>query len=62
VWGAFRDDWLWHDTSGNVAMWFMDGAQVTQSARVGTSHRLVDLSRQRRLIKQCGGAEIGRQV
>jgi hypothetical protein len=34
--GDGKSDILWQDTSGNVAMWFMDGAQVIGSAGVGT--------------------------
>jgi len=33
--GDGKYDWLWRDGSGNVAMWFLDGAQVTGSAAVG---------------------------
>jgi hypothetical protein len=33
--GDGKSDILWQDTSGNVAMWFMNGAQVRQSAGVG---------------------------
>jgi hypothetical protein len=33
--GDGQSDLLWHDTSGNVAIWFMNGVQVTQSAGVG---------------------------
>jgi hypothetical protein len=33
--GDGKSDILWQDTSGNVAMWFMNGTQVTQSAGVG---------------------------
>src|SRR5260370_37781168 len=33
--GDGKADWLWRDTSGNVAMWFLNGTQVTQSAGVG---------------------------
>jgi hypothetical protein len=35
--GDGRSDILWHDTSGNVAMWLMNGAQVMQSAGVGAA-------------------------
>jgi hypothetical protein len=28
-------DILWRDTNGNVAMWFMSGAQVSSAAGVG---------------------------
>ena len=34
--GDGKSDILWQDTSGNVAMWFMNGVQVAQSAGVGT--------------------------
>src|SRR5271169_1547511 len=33
--GDGKSDWLWHDTSGNVAIWFMNGTVVTQSSGVG---------------------------
>jgi hypothetical protein len=35
--GDGKSDILWHDTSGNVAIWFMNGTQVTQSAGVGNA-------------------------
>jgi len=31
-----KSDILWRDTSGNVAIWFMNGVQVARSAGVGT--------------------------
>jgi hypothetical protein len=34
--GDGKHDWLWRDTAGNVAIWFIDGAQLRQSASVGT--------------------------
>jgi hypothetical protein len=33
--GDGQTDILWHDTNGNVAIWFMFAAQVRQSAGVG---------------------------
>jgi hypothetical protein len=30
-------DLLWHDTSGDVAIWFMNGTQITQAAGVGNA-------------------------
>src|SRR5262249_17627638 len=35
--GDGKSDILWRDTSGNVAIWLMNGAQVTQSAGVGSA-------------------------
>jgi FG-GAP-like repeat len=35
--GDGKSDILWHDTSGNVAIWFMNGAQVSQSAGIGNA-------------------------
>ncbi len=32
---AGKTDILWQDTSGNVAMWFMNGAKVRQYVGVG---------------------------
>jgi hypothetical protein len=34
--GDGKSDILWHDTSGNVAIWFMNGTQVRQFAGVAT--------------------------
>ena len=34
--GDGKSDILWRDNSGNVAIWFMNGAQVTQFAGVAT--------------------------
>jgi hypothetical protein len=34
--GDGKSDILWQDTSGKVAIWFMNGTQVAQSAGVGT--------------------------
>jgi hypothetical protein len=33
--GDGKSDILWQDTSGNVAIWFMNGAHLLQSAGVG---------------------------
>jgi hypothetical protein len=33
--GDGKSDILWRDTSGNIAMWFMSGGQVTSSAGLG---------------------------
>ena len=35
--GDGKSDILWRDTSGNVAIWLMNGAQVTQAAGVGSA-------------------------
>jgi hypothetical protein len=35
--GGGKTDIVWHDTSGNVAIWLMNGAQVTQAAGVGSA-------------------------
>jgi hypothetical protein len=34
--GDGKSDLLWRDTSGNIAMWFMNGVTVSSSASVGT--------------------------
>jgi len=34
--GDGKSDILWTDTSGDVALWFMNGLQVSSSAEVGT--------------------------
>ena len=34
--GDGKSDILWRDTSGNVAIWFMSGVQIVQSAGVET--------------------------
>src|SRR5258706_9566502 len=33
--GDGKSDILWRDTSGNTAIWFMNGSQVSSSASVG---------------------------
>ena len=33
--GDGKADLLWHDTSGNIAMWFMNGTAVGSTASVG---------------------------
>jgi hypothetical protein len=33
--GDGKSDILWHDTSGNVAIWFMNGTRVASAAGVG---------------------------
>jgi hypothetical protein len=35
--GDGMSDILWHDTSGDVAIWFMNGATVSQSSGVGNA-------------------------
>jgi hypothetical protein len=35
--GDGKSDILWRDASGNVAIWLMNGAQVTQAAGVGAA-------------------------
>jgi len=35
--GDGKSDIVWRDTSGNVAMWLMNGAQIAQSAGVGAA-------------------------
>ncbi len=35
--GDGKSDILWRDTSGNVAIWLMNGAQVTLAAGVGSA-------------------------
>ena len=35
--GDGKSDILWHDNSGNVAIWFMNGGQVSQSVGVGNA-------------------------
>jgi hypothetical protein len=37
--GDGKSDILWQDTNGNVAMWFMNGTQVTGAAGVGNAPR-----------------------
>jgi hypothetical protein len=34
--GGAKFDLLWRDTSGNLAIWFMRGAQATSTAGLGT--------------------------
>ncbi len=34
--GDGRSDLLWRDASGNVAIWFMNGVSVAQSAYLGS--------------------------
>ncbi len=34
--GNGKGDILWHDTSGNTAIWFMNGATIASSALVAT--------------------------
>jgi hypothetical protein len=41
---------LWRDSSGNTAIWLLNGLQVSSSAGIGT---LGDPSPQRRLMRQC---------
>jgi hypothetical protein len=38
--GDGKSDLLWQDTSGNVAMWFMNGVQVAQSSTARPVSRL----------------------
>jgi FG-GAP repeat len=33
--GDGKSDLLWRDTSGNTAMWFMNGATISSSAGLG---------------------------
>jgi len=33
--GDFKSDILWHDTSGNVAIWRMSGGTILQSLSLG---------------------------
>jgi hypothetical protein len=35
--GDGKSDILWHDTSGNIAMWYMNGTAVSQSVRAGST-------------------------
>src|SRR5262249_23410231 len=35
--GDGKTDIVWRDTSGNLAIWLMNGAQVTQAAGVGSA-------------------------
>jgi FG-GAP repeat len=51
--GDGMSDILWRDTSGNVAVWFMNGAQVTSSTFVGNAPiTWSDPNHQRRLRRQ----------